>query len=68
VYVLGVAPAAHGTGLGTALTLAGLRHLRARGLTQVMLYVDETNTGAVRLYHKLGFVRWATDVGFRRRI
>jgi mycothiol synthase len=68
VYVLGVAPAAHGTGLGTALTLAGLRHLRAQGLDQAMLYVDETNTKAVALYRKLGFARWTTDVCFRRRV
>ncbi len=68
VYVLGVGPAAHGTGLGTALTLAGLRHLRTQGLDQAMLYVDETNTKAVALYQKLGFARWTTDVCFRRRV
>jgi mycothiol synthase len=67
VYVLGVAPAAHGTGLGTALTLAGLRHLRARGLDQAMLYVDESNTRAIHLYQSLGFSRWSTDIGYRRR-
>jgi mycothiol synthase len=67
VYVLGVAPSAKGLGLGTALTLAGLRYLRGRGLDQVMLYVDESNTAAIALYKKLGFVRWSTDVAFRRR-
>lgn len=66
VYVLGVDPAAHGCGLGTALTLAGLRHLRARGLDQVMLYVEETNQSAITLYRRLGFARWSTDVCFRR--
>jgi mycothiol synthase len=67
VYVLGVAPAAAGMGLGKALTLAGLRHLRSRGLDQAMLYVDEANPRAIGLYQQLGFARWSTDVCFRRR-
>jgi mycothiol synthase len=67
VYVLGVDPSAAGRGLGTALTLAGLRHLRAEGLEQAMLYVDESNTTAIRLYTRLDFARWTTDVSYRRR-
>ncbi|GAA3448595.1 mycothiol synthase [Dactylosporangium matsuzakiense] len=66
VYVLGVAPGAHGGGLGRALTLAGLHHLRSRGLAQVMLYVDEDNPRAVALYRGQGFVRWTGDVQYRR--
>ncbi|HEU0239051.1 MAG TPA: mycothiol synthase [Micromonosporaceae bacterium] len=67
VYVLGVDPDARGLGLGAALTEAGLRYLRGRGLDQVMLYVDESNTRAVALYRSLGFLLWTTDVCFQRR-
>jgi mycothiol synthase len=66
VYILGVDPRAHGTGLGRALTLAGLRHLRGLGLDQAMLYVDESNLPAIALYTGLGFARWSTDVSYRR--
>jgi mycothiol synthase len=66
VYVVGVDPGHRGGGLGRALTLAGLHHLRSLDLSQAMLYVDTTNTAAVRLYEGLGFSRWDTDVLFRR--
>jgi mycothiol synthase len=65
VYVVGVDPGEQGTGLGRALTLTGLHYLRSRGLTRVMLYADEANTPAIKLYESLGFARWATDVMFR---
>jgi mycothiol synthase len=64
VYVVGVDPAQHGRGLGRALTLAGLQHLRSRGLPDAMLYVDAVNTAAISLYETLGFTRWDVDVEF----
>lgn len=67
VYVVGVDPGHRGTGLGRALTLAGLHYLRDRGLAQVMLYVDEDNVPAIRMYRALGFTRWRTDAMYRRR-
>jgi mycothiol synthase len=67
VYVLGIDPDAQGIGLGPALTVAGLRYLRSRGLSQVMLYVDESNAAAVHTYSKLGFTQWDVDVRYRRR-
>jgi mycothiol synthase len=66
VYVVGVDPDQRGSGLGRALTLVGLRYLRSRGLFQAMLYVDESNTAAIRLYESLGFTHWDTDVMFAR--
>ena len=66
VYVVGVDPSAQRGGLGRALTVAGLMYLRARGLTQAMLYVDAVNTNAITVYESLGFARWDTDVMFTR--
>ncbi len=67
VYVVGVDPGQQGTGLGRALTLAGLEHLRDRGLPEAMLYVDEDNTPAIKMYERLGFSRWSTDAMYRQR-
>jgi mycothiol synthase len=67
VYVVGVDPAEQGSGLGRALTLAGLQHLRDLGVGQAMLYVDEDNVPAIRMYEALGFTRAKVDVMYRRK-
>lgn len=64
VYVLGVDPAAQGLKLGTALLIAGLRHLRERGLATVLLYVEADNGPALALYERLGFTVFARDVQY----
>jgi mycothiol synthase len=68
VYVVGVDPAEQGSGLGRALTLAGLHHLRDRGVDQAMLYVDEDNVPAIRMYEALGFTRATVDAMYRRHL
>jgi len=66
VYVVGVDPDAQGGGLGKALTVIGMEHLRAAGLRSVMLYVESDNAPAVAVYSKLGFTVWDADVQYGR--
>jgi mycothiol synthase len=66
VYVLGVSPEAQGMHLGKALLAAGLNHLAGSGLDTVMLYVDESNQAAMRLYEHYGFTRHDLDAQYRR--
>lgn len=69
VYVLAVAPEGRGMGLGHALALAGITHLADRGCESVALFVDASNSAALRLYARLGFrdvdrdVRYVSAVG-----
>jgi mycothiol synthase len=66
IYVLGIDPDAQGLRLSRPLALAGLHSMRERGVTQAMLYVDDSNPRAVALYDKLGFTPWSTDVTYQR--
>jgi len=66
VYIVGIDPSEQGRGLGSALTLIGLQSLRDRGLSEVLLYVDEANAAAVRTYERLSFTRHAVDVMYQR--
>ncbi len=66
VYVLGISPAAQGLGLGPALLTAGLEHLAGKGVREVLLYVDDSNTAAMALYRKYGFTPHDVDVQYLR--
>lgn len=66
VYVVGVDPSEQGSGLGTALTARGLRHLWDTGLRVVDLYVEGDNTPALAVYRRLGFSEHARDVLYTR--
>jgi ribosomal protein S18 acetylase RimI-like enzyme len=52
---VGVAPEHRGLGLGTMLVVRALEGFRQAGLDRVRLEVTAENTGAVRLYQRMGF-------------
>jgi len=68
VYVVGVDPAYQGMGLGRAVTLLGLAHLREKGLTEAMLYVEADNAAAIATYSRLGFARSGVDTMYSRTV
>ena len=53
---LGVTPDHRDLGLGTCLLFNSLEGFRRAGIRRVFLEVTAQNTGAIRLYHRLGFV------------
>jgi mycothiol synthase len=67
VYVLAVSPSAGGHGLGKALLLTGLWHLRRQGDTVVKLYVEADHSDAVGLYQDYGFTTASRDVMYAQR-
>jgi len=56
LWDIGVLKPSRRRGIAKALMLAGMKHLKADGMDEVRLYVDDTNvTGAHHLYERLGF-------------
>jgi hypothetical protein len=56
VQNLGVTPEHRDHGLGTSLLFHSLDGFRSTGIRRVFLEVTAQNTGAIRLYHRLGFI------------
>jgi len=55
IYRIGVDPRFQGRGLGREIVIAGYHHLAANRLaTEGVLWVDESNVAAVRLYEGVG--------------
>ena len=55
IYIIGVDDSQRGRGLGRALAVLGLHHLRERGMRVCTLYVEADNVPALKLYGALGF-------------
>jgi mycothiol synthase len=67
IFVIAADPDTHGTGVGRALTVAGLVHLSRLGLRLALLYVEADNEPAIALYERLGFRVHHSDAGYARR-
>ena len=61
---VGVGPSFQGLGVGTALMQAAFQDLAEEGFEQVTLTVTDANSGAVRLYQRLGFETFKTFGAF----
>jgi len=56
IYVISVHPDFQGRGLGRIMATQGLEVLRRKGVSSVVLFVDESNNGARELYDSIGFL------------
>ena len=68
IYMLGTDPDFRGRGMGRAALLAGLSHLKARGIQVVDLTVDSENRTACALYQSIGFKVWMSSLWYEKAI
>ena len=64
LYSIAVDDAARGRGIASVLLHAIERGVRKRGCARLRLEVRQDNPGAIRLYEKLGYRRFAAIAGF----
>ena len=64
LYSIAVNARARGRGVGEALLHAVEKESRARGCRRLHLEVRQDNAGAIRLYERLGYRRFAARAGF----
>lgn len=68
IAMTGVHPDYRGQGLGKAIVVAGVRHLKCEGSKVVELEVDSDNAPARDLYTSLGFERVRETVWYEKRL
>ncbi|HEY7932038.1 MAG TPA: GNAT family N-acetyltransferase [Acidimicrobiales bacterium] len=61
IYVISVDPAFQGRGLGRVMVTQGLDTLRRKGVSEAVLFVDDSNESAKKLYGSLGFTLQRED-------
>ena len=55
IYIISVHPDFQGRNLGRVMVTQGLDVLRKKGVTTAILFVEQSNAGALKLYESLGF-------------
>lgn len=55
IYIISVHPDFQGRNLGRVMVTQGLDALRKKGVTTAILFVEQSNVGALKLYESLGF-------------
>jgi mycothiol synthase len=68
IYMLGVDPGYRGSGVGKRALLAGLAHLKSKGIEVAELTVDSQNAAACALYESGGFRISSTSVWYEKAL
>ena len=68
IHMLGIDPDSRGRGIGRVALLAGLSHLKNRGVQVVELTVDSENRAALALYQSSGFKVWTSSLWYEKAI
>ena len=68
ISMLGVAPDCRSKGTGRRLLLAGLSHLKSKGLKVAVLTVDSENKEACALYRSAGFKLRASSLWYEKAV
>lgn len=68
IRMMGIDPLYRNRGLGRAILVAGIEHLRKRGMKAIELLVDSRNPSAKRLYRSVGFKRKGMILWYQRAL
>jgi mycothiol synthase len=68
IYMLGVDPDYRGKGIGKRALLAGLAHLKSKGIEAAELTVDSENAAACALYESVGFKISSTSAWYEKAL
>ncbi len=68
IFMLGVDPDYRGRGIGKRVLLAGLSHVKSKGLQVVELSVDGENKVALALYRSIGFEIKASSLWYEKAL